>query len=89
MSTALSTEAFRQIEALLTTAGPVVECIAELRRAFPGLSFTRCDASDLGSEVPVLETPRFSLYLVDAHDHCARITTDLARATGLVLAEKR
>lgn len=85
----LSTEALRQIEALLTTAATAAGSIAELRRTFPGLSFTRCDASDLDSEVPILETPRFSLYLIDAHDHCVRITSDLTRATGLLVAEKR
>jgi hypothetical protein len=35
----------------------------------------------------VREAEGFNLYLVDGRAHCMRFTTDLAAATGLVLAE--
>ena len=36
---------------------------------------------------PILRLPGLNVYLVDWPDHCLRLSTDLARATGLVLAE--
>ncbi|AAU90654.1 MULTISPECIES: hypothetical protein [Methylococcus] len=85
---ALTTEALERIRSQLGTAATAAEQVSALRRAFPGLSVTRCDAGDIDTETPVLETTRFNLYLLDAADHCARVTADLSRATGLILAEK-
>jgi len=86
---ALSTQDLAQIEALLTPRGGDAQALSELRRKLPGLSFTRCDLSDLGAEQPFREYPRFSLYLVDRVDHCWRITLDPARATGVVVAQHK
>jgi hypothetical protein len=84
----LNEEAMVRIEAVLETLGADPKVLAGLRQDFPGLSLTRCDLSDLGMEEPFRRFPRFNLYLVDATDHCWRLTADPARATGLVVAEK-
>lgn len=86
---ALTTDALKQVQSLLETEVPVGERIANLRQAFPGVSLTRCDAGDIDTETPVLETTEFNVYLVDTSEHCVRVTEDPARATGLILAEKR
>ena len=59
---------------------------ADFRRRFPSLSLTRCDVSDMDAETPFRLYPGLSLFLVDASDHCWHITSDPARATGIVLA---
>lgn len=59
---------------------------ANLRERFPWLSVTRCDASDMDAETPFRVYPGLSMFLVDASDHCWRITSDPALATGIVLA---
>ncbi|MDD2769876.1 MAG: DUF6129 family protein [Methylococcus sp.] len=85
---ALTTEALEQIRSQLEIEATAAQHIAALRQAFPGLSMTRCDEGDIDTETPVLETARFNLYLLDAADHCAHVTSDPSRATGLILAEK-
>lgn len=60
-----------------------------LKALFPKLSLTRADSSDMGVEEPFREFPAFTLYLVDGSDHCWKITTDPACATGLVLVTKK
>lgn len=62
--------------------------LAEFRARFPGLSLTRCDASDMSSEQVFREYPKYKLYLVDGRDHCWHITNDPAAATGIVLAAR-
>ncbi len=59
---------------------------ADFRRRFPRLSLTRCDVSDMDAENPFRVYPGMSLFLVDASDHCWRITSDPSQATGIVLA---
>lgn len=86
---ALTADALDQIRTLLEGEGSAAERIANLRKAFPGVSLTRCDASDMDTETPVLETPGFDVYLIDTSEHCARITTQPEAATGLIVAEKR
>ncbi len=73
------------IETVLHEAAGSAQAIADLRHRFAALSVTQCDASDVDLETPVRVLPRFSLYLVDGTDHCWRLTTDTARATGLVV----
>ncbi|MDD5035478.1 MAG: hypothetical protein PHE55_12055 [Methylococcaceae bacterium] len=85
----MTADALREIQCLLEGEAPSAECVASVRKAFPGLSLTRCDASDMDTETPVLETARFNVYLIDTAEHCARISTDPAKASGLILAEKR
>ncbi len=65
------------------------QVFAEFRRHFPGISLTRCDSSDMSEEIPFRSISRFDLYLIDARDHCVKITRDLRDATGIVLAEKK
>ena len=69
----------------LSTANNSSQVVAGVRHRFPSLTITRCDASDVDTETPVLTVDRFSVFLVDGSDHCWRLTTDAARATGLVL----
>ena len=63
--------------------------LSALRTAFPGMVFTRCDASDMDGETPAMRAGDYDLYLVDNSDHCWRITTDTQRAGGVVLAAHR
>jgi hypothetical protein len=86
---AIAADALDQIRTLLEGEGSTAERIASLRKAFPGVSLTRCDASDMDTETPVLETAGFDVYLIDTSEHCARITTQPEAATGLIIAEKR
>lgn len=85
---ALNEETLAKIETLLMPHSADSGVMAGFRRDFPGLSFTQCDESDMLVEQPFREYPRFNLYLVDASEHCWRLTADLARATGLVVARK-
>jgi hypothetical protein len=84
----LNEDAMARIEAALSPQHEDPAALAAFRRDFPGLSITRCDASDLGVEQPFRQYQRFNLYLVDASEHCWRLTADPARATGLVVASK-
>jgi len=84
----LTEDVMARIEAVLGPVDADPKALAGLRHDVPGLSVTRCDLSDLGVEEPFRQYPRFNLYLVDASDHCCRLTADPARATGLVVAEK-
>jgi hypothetical protein len=63
--------------------------LAEFRQRFPRLSLTRCDASDVDAETAFRQYPGLNLYLVDATDHCAHITSDPGRATGIVVARAK
>lgn len=60
---------------------------AELRKRFPHLSWTRCDASDVLEE-PFRSYGPIDLHLLDSADHCVRIVTDPAQATGIILARR-
>lgn len=83
----LTEDDMTEIGALLAAAGAENDAVAELRRRFPSLTVTRCDASDV-TEAPYAVFDRIDLHLLDASDHCATLTADLSRATGLVLAKK-
>ncbi|NMG43861.1 hypothetical protein GPA22_08965 [Aromatoleum toluvorans] len=71
---------------LLQRTGPAENPLPGLRAAFPGMVFTRCDASDMDGETPAMHAGGYDLYLVDNADHCWRITADPQRAGGVVLA---
>ena len=85
----LPPEAMATIQRLLESEMPAAERTAELRKALPGVSLTCCDDSDMDVETPVLETPKFNVYLIDTSEHCARIIQDPGKASGLIVAEKR
>lgn len=62
--------------------------VARLRAAYPDLHFTLCIEDNMDAAAkPVVERPKFSLYLVDSSDHCSMLTCDLEAASGVVLAE--
>jgi hypothetical protein len=84
---ALNADELTEIEKVLLAPDAGAQAFAELRRRFPHLSLTRCDASDV-AETPFRAYPGFDVHLLDAADHCVQITTDPARATGIVLAKR-
>jgi hypothetical protein len=83
----LSADDLVRIDATLGSADAASAAFAELRRLLPHLSLTRCDASDV-TETPFRVYPQFEIHLVDTKDHCVQLTSDPARATGLVLARR-
>jgi hypothetical protein len=66
----MSADELVRIEAMLATPEAVLPAMHDFRRAFPDLSLTRCDESDLAGEQPFREYPQFKLYLVDGNNHC-------------------
>lgn len=86
---AISETDLHEIESLLGGDSAASELVAEFRRRFPGLSLTRCSASDVDQESPFRSYPGFDLHLVDRSDHCWRMTPDPARASGIVLAARK
>ncbi len=87
MSMAITDRDLAEIETLLS--GAVEALTDEFRRRLPGLSLTRCAASDVDQEVPFRRYLGFDLHLVDRSDHCWRMTADPVRATGIVLAARK
>jgi hypothetical protein len=85
---ALSETVLGEIESCLAALGSGGNLTAEFRQRFPGISLTRCDASDMSGEEPYRRCPGFDLYLVDGRDHCWHITADAAVATGVVVANR-
>ncbi|SMF97551.1 hypothetical protein SAMN02949497_0121 [Methylomagnum ishizawai] len=86
---ALTQAALDTVRGLLEGDAPMAERVAQVRAALPGVSLTRCDASDMDAETPAFETDQFAVYLIDTSEHCVHLTLDPAKATGLVLAQKR
>ena len=84
----LGADHLTRMDALLRECGGELPAGVELRRDFPGVQITRCDASDMGVEQPFREYPGYQLYLVDGNDHCWRMTLDPERATGVVIARR-
>jgi hypothetical protein len=84
---ALSVDELMEIDRMLSAPNADAGVFAELRRRFPHLSCTRCEASDV-TEPPFRSYARFDVHLLDSVDHCAHITLDPTRATGIVLATR-
>lgn len=84
---ALQADELTQIDQMLSAPDNAAGAVAELRRRFPHLSWTRCDASDV-TEAPFRSYPGFDIHLLDTADHCAQITLDPARATGVIVAAR-
>lgn len=76
-----------EIEQVLASSDAAPQAYGELRRRFPHLACIRCEASDV-TETPYRSFAAFDLHLLDSTDHCAAITDDPARATGIVLAKR-
>jgi hypothetical protein len=85
---ALTPEDLGRLDALLASAAKGVNPLADFRQSFPGLTLTRCDASDMSGESAFREYPQFNLYLVDGRDHCWHLTGDPTSATGIVVAAR-
>lgn len=84
---ALDVDELSEIDRVLAGAESTAVVVAGLRRRFPQLSWTRCDAADM-TETPFRSYSGFDIHLLNSTDHCAQITDDPARATGVVLADK-
>lgn len=84
---ALTAKEIAEIDGLLSAPDADGGSVADLRARFPKLSLTRCDASDVDADEPFRSYPRFHLYLVDGASHCWQLTSDPARATGILLAQ--
>lgn len=87
MSIAL--ELFEAIDATLATAAADPAAVAALRKIAPGVHAIRCDKTDIQDETPFRSYENCDLFLIDGRDHCVKITSDPAVATGLVVAPKR
>lgn len=81
----VSTEELGQIETLLSASDPL-DFLA-LRRKFPHLTWTKCDASDVIEE-PFRSYRGYDLHLLNAKDHCVQVTTEPGEATGFAIAYK-
>ena len=84
---ALAEQELNEIAQVLERPDAGSMAFGELRRRFPKLALTRCDASDV-TEAPFRSYTAFDLHLLDASDHCAGVTDDPAKATGLILAKR-
>lgn len=83
---AISDDDLAQIEAMLGVEKP--PALAELRAKFSHLSWTRCDDTDV-IETPFRSFAGCDLHLLDCVDHCATVTNDPTRATGVIVALRR
>lgn len=61
--------------------------ITQLRTEFAPIHFTYCMDDDVCGPTPVLENPKFNLYLIDGREHCLSMTNNYETATGIVVAE--
>ncbi|HEY8063858.1 MAG TPA: hypothetical protein VIF40_03930 [Methylosinus sp.] len=85
----IATEQFEAIDATLATAAADQAAVSALRHVAPGLTAMRCDKADIQDETPFRSYENCDLFLIDARDHCVKITADPSIATGLVVAPKR
>lgn len=86
---AISDRELAEIEGLLNGGAMGAELSTAFRQRFPGLTLTRCAATDVDQVVPYRCYPGFDLHLVDRSEHCWRMTPDPDRATGIVLAARK
>jgi hypothetical protein len=83
----LTSEYLAKIEAMLDGPDANDSVLKDFRQNFPGVSMTRCDASDVEGETPYKAFPRFTLYLISAVDHCVTMTRDPGMATGIIVVQ--
>jgi hypothetical protein len=82
----MTPETLARIAAAVVRVGPDETHARALREEFAGLHFSFCSDDDVVRTEPVWQGAGFNLYLVDAGDHCLRLTADPARATGILIA---
>ena len=85
----LSPEHVALIESCLGPDDADDQAVARLRKGLSGLTVTRCDTSDADAETPFRQFARYTVFLVDASDHCWTFTIDPAQATGVVVGTNR
>lgn len=87
----ITEERVEQVVRVVERAGLNDRTLSALRESFRPIHFTHCLDDDIGAGIgaplPIRSTDAFNLYLVDGQAQCIRFTSDLAAATGLVLAE--
>lgn len=83
----ISQEQLTEISRFVESEGISEVTVSGLRANYPGMHFTYCMDDDVTAVDPVQERENFNIYLVDARQHCLRLTNDPDVATGLVLAE--
>ena len=81
----VTTEELATIELLLSASEPLD--FLELRKKFPHLKWTKCDASDV-IEDPFRSYPAYDVHLLNVEDHCVHVVTEPAEATGFAIAYK-
>lgn len=85
---ALSADEWTELDRVLSDPDAGDQVLAQLRQRFPHLAWTRCDASDV-IDAPFRTYLQFDVHLLDGTGHCAQITADPTRATGIVLATRK
>ena len=61
--------------------------LASFKREYPGLRFFACSEDDIPARLsPWLAAEGVELYLMDATEHCVRLSKDPESACGLVFA---
>jgi hypothetical protein len=84
----LTIEQLQGAAAFLLSLEPGVNPLPPLRACLPGVALTRCDASDMGGEVPFCRSGDYDLFLVDTSNHCWRIVDQPGLASGMLLASR-
>ncbi|MCB1968615.1 MAG: hypothetical protein KDI64_21860 [Candidatus Accumulibacter sp.] len=74
----------------LAVAARIDPLASAMRQRFPELHFSECSADDVSPcQQPVLGIDGYDLYLIaGASGHCLALTSDLASATGVLLAAR-
>ncbi|MDJ0861244.1 MAG: DUF6129 family protein [Gammaproteobacteria bacterium] len=80
-------ERLDQVVRIVERAGLNDQTVGVLREALTDLHLTYCMDDDVGVREPVRRADGFNVYLVDGRGHCMQFTSDMASATGIVLAE--
>lgn len=83
----IASDLLQQAAATVEAVGVGEAAVAQLRDAFPGVHFSYCLDDDVVNVEAAVQGRAFNLYLIDGRDHCLRLTTDAAAATGLLVAE--
>ncbi len=80
-------ERLDQVVRIVESAGLNDQTVGALRQALKDMHLTYCMDDDVGVREPVRRADGFNVYLVDGRGHCMQFTSDMAAATGIVLAE--